>query len=79
MFHGFRCTETASQNSSPESASMVAMLKVPGITLISLSLMGVAATWIILDPILEPHLEEQVTFCTTNQSMVMKKSREREG
>ena len=58
---------------------MVAMLKVPGITLISLSLMGVAATWIILDPILEPHLEEQVTFCTTNQSMVMKKSREREG
>ena len=41
---------------------MVAMLKVPGITLISLSLMGVAATWIILDPILEPHLEEQVTF-----------------
>ena len=62
MFHGFCCTEIASQNSSPESASMVAMLKVPGITLISLSLMGVAATWIILDPILEPHLEEQVTL-----------------
>ena len=45
---------------------MLSMLKVPGITLISLSLMGVAATWIILDPILEPHLEEQVNVALAN-------------
>ncbi len=50
----------SSGSKAPPPISMLRLLLVPGISIVGVSLLGVAASWILLDPILEPHLDEEV-------------------